>query len=248
MYKIIFSWLIFFSALITPQAIGPRVTIPQINFDYSGVPNNSTFTHTYMIYNGGGGVLKLSNVSSSCKCITAHLDKTTLTPTDSARLEVSYFNAPNPKGIDNYITIKTNDADNPDVRIFISRAIPTGAPTLASMPHDSIGGNEVKPIIFFPETEHNFGKIKQGAIVSYTFKFSNKGSTVLTIKDITTSCGCTAAVVKDKDIAPGKDGEIEVQFDSTGKIGKLSRRITIMSNDPKDGYHNLIIYADVEKD
>jgi hypothetical protein len=29
-------------------------------------------------------------------------------------------------------------------------------------------------------------------------------------------------------------------------MGKLSRRITVLSNDPKNTYKNIIIYADVE--
>jgi hypothetical protein len=97
-----------------------------------------------------------------------------------------------------------------------------------------------------PEAEHDFGKMKQGDVGKYTFKIINKGTGLLRIKDITTSCGCTAAVIKDKDIPAGKEGEILVQFDSSGKMGKLSRRITVLSNDPKNTYKNIIIYADVE--
>jgi hypothetical protein len=242
----IFFLAILFSGCVLPQAIGPKVTIPQINYDYSQVPENVTFQHSYMIYNGGGGVLKLFGVSSSCKCITASLDVTTLTPTDSARLDVNFTNTGISKGTDNFITIKTNDPNNPDVRIFISRAIPTGAPTLSSMPVDTAGGTVVGPIIFLPETEHDFGLMKQGDIGKYTFKIINKGTGTLKIKDITTSCGCTAAVVTDKDIPAGKEGAIMVQFDSSGKMGKLSRRITVFSNDPKNTYKNITIFADVE--
>ncbi|MGD1005825.1 MAG: DUF1573 domain-containing protein [Ignavibacteriaceae bacterium] len=246
MFKKVLSFLVFFSAYVFAQSIGPKVTIPQINYDFSHFPENSTLQHTYMIFNGGGGVLKLLGVSSSCKCITASLDRTTLTPTDSARLDVSYSNNGTSKGIDNYVSLTTNDPNNPDVRIFITRAVPTGAPTLSYMPIDTIGGSVVGPLIFMPEAEHDFGKMKQGDVGKYTFKIINKGTGLLRIKDITTSCGCTAAVIKDKDIPAGKEGEILVQFDSSGKMGKLSRRITVLSNDPKNTYKNIIIYADVE--
>ncbi len=242
----IFLIIAFFSCLIIGQSVGPIVTIPQINYNFDYVPIDSSLGHTYMIYNGGGGVLKLWDVSTTCKCITATLDKSTLTPTDSARLDVSYTNVKNSQGLDKYISIKTNDPNNPNVRIYITRVI-NNSPTLASMPKDSIGENSsAVPVIYFPVDEHNFGKIKQGTIVSYTFKFMNKGKSTLKIKDITTSCGCTAALVKDKEIAPGKEGELAVQFDSNGKIGKLSRKITILSNDPKQSYKVLTIYADVE--
>ncbi len=248
MLKRIFYFVIFFSAVVLAQPIGPKVTIPQINYNYGYVPIDSSLGHTYMIYNGGGGILKLWDVKATCKCISATLDKTSLSPTDSARLDVVYTNAKNSKGLDNYISIKTNDSNNPDVRIFISRTVPTNAPTLSSMPKDTLGGVISAPVIYFAESEHDFGKLKEGAIVDYVFKFSNKGNTALTIKDITTSCGCTAAVIKDKNVAAGKEGEIRVQFDSSNKHGKLNRRISVMSNDPRTPVKTLIIYADVEKE
>jgi hypothetical protein len=246
MFKKILFLSVFFSAYIFAQSIGPKVTIPQINYDYPQVPENSTFQHTYMIYNGGGGELKFLGVSTSCKCITANLDKTTLLPADSAKLIVNYLNNGTSKGIDNFVTLKTNDPNNPDVRIFITKTAQTSAPTLSSMPVDTIKGSVFGPVIFLPETEHDFGKMKQGDVVKYTFKIINKGTASLRIRDITTSCGCTAAVVKDKDIPAGKEGEILVQFDSSGKQGKLSRTITVFSNDPKTTYKNIRIFADVE--
>ncbi len=247
MIKKALLFVLFFSLAAAAQAIGPVVTIPQINYDYSHVPQDSTFEHTYMIYNGGGGVLKLGAVKTSCKCITASIDKNTLTPTDSARLMVTYTNTGKSSGIDNFVSIRTNDDNNPDVRIYITRKVPTNAPTLSSMPIDTLGGTTNAPVIYFPNTQHNFGVMKQGDIVSYTFKYFNKGNSVLHIRDIQTSCGCTAAAVKAKDTAPGKEGEIRVQFDSTGKIGKLVRQITVMSNDPKNTFEQLKIYADVQE-
>ncbi len=246
MIKKVLLYVLFFSLAAAAQAIGPVVTIPQINYDYTHVPQDSSFEHTYMIYNGGGGILKLGAVKSSCKCITATLDKNSLTPTDSARLVVNYTNTGNSSSIDNYVSIQTNDENNPNVRIYITRKLPTNAPTLSSMPADSIGGSASAPVIYFPETKHDFGIIKQGYIASYTFKFYNKGNSVLKIKDVGTSCGCTAAVVKDDSIAPGKEGEIRVQFDPTGRVGKLERQITVMSNDPKNTYAELRIYAEVK--
>ena len=247
MIKKAFLFLLICSLSAAAQAVGPRVTIPQINFNFINISQGSSAEHTYMIYNGGGGVLKLGEVKTSCYCITASIDKNTLTPTDSARLIVNYINSGKSARTDNYVSIKTNDENNPNVRIYVTRVVPTNAPTLSSMPNDTLGGTSNGPVIYFTETQHDFGNMKQGAIVAYTFKFYNKGNSVLRIRDIQTSCGCTAAVVKDKNIDPGKEGELRVQFDSTGKIGKLVRQITVMSNDPKNIYQQLKIYADVEQ-
>ena len=244
----VLALFIFFYALSFAQSVGPRVTVPQLTYEFYDLAKGAKLDHAFMIYNGGGAVLKLYGVSTSCKCITASLDKTTLQPADSAKLSVEYTNTGTPTSLENYISIKTNDPDNPDVRIFLNRVVPPTGPTLSQMPNDTVGGKGAAPIIYFPETEHNFGQMKQGTIDSYTFKFMNKGNSNLRIRDITTSCGCTAALIKEKDIAPGKEGEILVQFDSSGKLGKLVRRVTVLSNDPKDTYKALLIYADVTKE
>ena len=57
--------------------------------------------------------------------------------------------------------------------------------------------NNIGAKIFFPETQHDFGIVKEGQKVEYTFKFQNNGTESLIIKDVKTSCGCTAAVVSD---------------------------------------------------
>ncbi len=248
MFKKIITVLFFLSSVVFSQAIGPKVTIPQIDYDYTQVPQGEKLIHTYMIYNGGGGTLFLSNVRTSCKCITASLDKTQLAPADSARLAVEYTNIGNANKLDNYVAIRTNDPVNPDVRIYVTRVNPSSAPTLAHMPSDSVSGAFSGPSIYFPESTHDFGVMKQGAISDYVFKFVNRGNALLKIKDIRTSCGCTAALVKNKEIGPGSEGELRVQFDSAGKIGKLSRRIMVYSNDPQQIEKLLIIYADVEKE
>ena len=249
MVKNLIMFFVFFSSIAFSQAIGPRVTVPQIDYDFTHVAEGAQLAHTFMIYNGGGATLYLSNIRTSCKCIVAKLDKNQLAPTDSARLDVDYTNVGNSSKLDNYVSIKTNDPSNPDLRIFITRAVPTNAPTLSQMPIDTTGGVAVTgPSIYFPEVSHDFGVMKQGDISDYVFKFYNRGSSTLKIKDITTSCGCTAALVKSKEIASGKEGELRVQFDSTGKIGKLSRRVTVYTNDPKESGKVLIIYADVVKE
>ncbi len=245
MFKKILSLFVFFSVFCSAQPIGPRVTVPKIDYDFSHISKGASISHTFVLYNGGGATLVMSDVRTSCKCITARLDKTTLAPTDSANLYVDYTNTGNSNSLDNYVSIKTNDPTNPNLRIFITRAVPRTGPTLSSMPIDTSAGGGVYPVLYFPETSHDFGQLKEGQIVDHVFKFYNKGSSVLKIGNIKTSCGCTAALVKSKELGPDREGELRVEFDSSGKSGKLSRSITVMSNDPREPAKVILIYADV---
>ena len=59
------------------------------------------------------------------------------------------------------------------------------------------------PKIVFAKDAHDFGKIKQGDEPAFEFVFKNEGDVVLTIKNVETTCGCTAALVSEKKVEPG---------------------------------------------
>jgi hypothetical protein len=102
------------------------------------------------------------------------------------------------------------------------------------------------PKIKFKETAWNFGKIKQGEVATHEFVFANEGDDTLTIEKVSTTCGCTAALVSDRSIPPGKSGKIEVKFDSRGYSGQITKVVTVQSNDPKDPQRPLEIKAEIE--
>ena len=102
------------------------------------------------------------------------------------------------------------------------------------------------PKIKFKETTWDFGKIKQGEVASHEFVFTNEGDDTLTIEKVSTSCGCTAALASERSLPPGKNGKIEVKFDSRGYGGQVGKVIYVQSNDPKQPQQPLEIKADVE--
>lgn len=81
---------------------------------------------------------------------------------------------------------------------------------------------------------HDFGEIKEGDMVKYSFKFKNTGSEPLVISDAKGSCGCTVPDWPREPIAPGASGEIKVEFDSKGKGtedgSKQTKRVTVTGN------------------
>lgn len=101
------------------------------------------------------------------------------------------------------------------------------------------------PKIVFKEDAHDFGKIKQGTNLAYEFVFKNDGDETLTIKNVETSCGCTAALVSDKKIPAGKSGKIKVTFNSQGYGGEVVKYIYVDSDDPAQPRVQLKIAAAV---
>ncbi|MCF6170081.1 MAG: DUF1573 domain-containing protein [Bacteroidales bacterium] len=88
----------------------------------------------------------------------------------------------------------------------------------------------VGPRFKFEETEHDFGKIIQGEVVSYSFAFTNTGGSDLLINKVSTSCGCTVSKYPKKPVKPGEKSTIDVTFNSNHKKGHQNKSITIMAN------------------
>ncbi len=82
----------------------------------------------------------------------------------------------------------------------------------------------------FSEEMHNFGSLKAGEIVSFTFIFRNEGTKTLIITDVDSGCGCTEVKISNKNIAPGQEGQIEVIYNSAGEVGRQLKTITLFSN------------------
>ena len=82
----------------------------------------------------------------------------------------------------------------------------------------------------FSEEIHNFGALKAGEVVSFTFIFKNGGTKPLTITGFESGCGCTEVKVPNKTIEPGQEGQIEVIYNSAGEVGKQLKIITLFSN------------------
>lgn len=113
---------------------------------------------------------------------------------------------------------------------------------------DAPDPNLPKTTMEFDEMTHDFGKIEEGEKVSHTFKFKNTGGEPLVISSAKGSCGCTVPKWPQEPIAPGEEGEIQVEYNSKGKGGKKeTKTVTIQANtDPNPT--RLTIKADVAGD
>jgi hypothetical protein len=89
---------------------------------------------------------------------------------------------------------------------------------------------ESGPVIVFEEEVYDFGDIIQGEKVEHTFRFENGGDEPLILSNVLTTCGCTATDWPRDPIAPGKSGEISVNFNSAGRMGRQNKIVTVLSN------------------
>lgn len=108
-----------------------------------------------------------------------------------------------------------------------------------------VANAEGAPVMEFPETKHDFGKIKEGEVVKHVFKFKNSGDAPLKLVSVKGSCGCTVPTYPREDIAPGAEAEINVKFNSKGRVGKQTKTVTIRTNEEGNNMHILTITGEV---
>lgn len=239
MIRITILTSILFSTLCVAQILGPKVSVQLIEHNFGDIVQGTTVSHNFKISNIGGDLLKILEVRPTCGCTAAQPDKKELAPGESTSIKVDFNSAGRLGSQEKYVIVKSNDPQTPELRLTLKGNI------------INITESEKKlsllPAILFNDTQHDFGKVLEGKVVEHTFTFSNSGKANLEIKDIVTSCGCTAALVSSKTIEPGKNGTLKVDLDTSNRSGKMSRTITVRSNDPKEPNKVLTIFADVQK-
>jgi len=80
------------------------------------------------------------------------------------------------------------------------------------------------------DTVFDFGKVTEGEMVEFSYRFKNTGSNPLVISNATASCGCTVPEKPEAPIKPGEQGYIKVKFNSEGRVGMAHKTVTVTSN------------------
>jgi len=102
------------------------------------------------------------------------------------------------------------------------------------------------PKIRFKEMTWDFGKTKERKVLMHRFPFENTGDAPLIIENLTTSCGCAAAMLSKRTLAPGENGEIMVHLSTRGYKGSIEKYIILETNDPRAPELFLTISAEIE--
>ena len=102
------------------------------------------------------------------------------------------------------------------------------------------------PVLVWDQATFDFGDLRQGDKVEYTFRFTNTGTQPLIISNVSTQCGCTAPKGWPRTpVMPGGKGEITISFDSTGKIGRQNKVAIVVSNAVNQKANHLLLSGNV---
>ncbi|MBE0531393.1 MAG: DUF1573 domain-containing protein [Rhodospirillales bacterium] len=95
---------------------------------------------------------------------------------------------------------------------------------------------------------HDMGSIQKGQAASASLIVRNTGKAPLDVQSVSTSCGCTTAVMEPTTIPAGGQGVLRVTYDSNAHaedMGPIKRYVFIASNDPDEGDVRVEIAVDV---
>ena len=112
----------------------------------------------------------------------------------------------------------------------------------------SVSAQEQQPqIIEIAEKTHDFGTIKEeDGRVTHVFTFKNVTEGALTIKNVRASCGCTTPAWSKEPIASGKQAQITVTYNASGRPGAFHKSVTVtLSNSTEDFTQVLFIKGKV---
>lgn len=86
-----------------------------------------------------------------------------------------------------------------------------------------------KIVTWLTETDHDFGTVRHGSTVRYTFRFKNALTEPIVLQTVRTTCGCTAAEWTESPVEAEAEGEILIEFDAD-RGGSFRKKITVFFN------------------
>lgn len=94
------------------------------------------------------------------------------------------------------------------------------------------------------DSTYDFGKVTEGEIVEYSYRFKNTGDKPLVVSEVHASCGCTVPEKPEEPVKPGEIGFIKVKFNSDHRPGEAHKTITVTSN-AKPAFPELLLKGEV---
>ena len=208
-------------------------------FNLGNIGDHDIAKKSFDVVNTSNRSINFTKASKLPNFIKVSFIPNSLKPGQKGKMIINYYaEERNDLGfVSDYIEIATNDVSTPNKKVRVVVNIEQDFSKLSQTEK----ANAAR--LSFVTKYHDFGEIKANSKVKTSFKYKNNGKENLIIKKVKASCGCTIPKILTKSIKPGKEGEIELTFDATGREGSQVKSITIYSNDPINPVQVLTVKA-----
>lgn len=217
----------------------PKIYSPNPTHDFGTILEGEIVTHNFEIINNGKAELEIQKVSATCGCTAANPVKNKLMPGEKTTIKVEFNSKSRMGPQEKYVYVFSNDKENPNLRLSFSCVV-VDKMTQAQF-------NNKIPKLVISKSSHDFGDVEEGKVVSAKIDLKNTGNDILKIDNVKTTCGCTAALLSSKTIKPGEAGNLRIDLDTANREGKLTRTVTIISNDPAQPSQSITLFVNILK-
>lgn len=235
--------------MVTPRPEGPRDWYPffvgelwfkQSNMFVGGAYNDTITTFRNTVYNPSNEAITIDWSKSQLPGAFVTIDakgKQTIAPKDSASFTMTYdATARNDWGyVSDTIRLVTDDASMPEKILMASILI-----------KERFDENSANPTFNIDKDDYAFGDIAYGSKTSVTFTVTNTGDAPLYIRKVKSNCSCLSATFSKEAIPPGESAELVAHLNTGDHMGWMRKMLTVITNDPKADFKNLIIKAEVK--
>ncbi len=208
---------------------------------FQDIKDNEVKTDTFKMFNNSGKVMNIK-FNELPAFLTVQIKDAVLQPEMESYIVVT-FNAKQ-RADYGYVFDKffltTDDADQPEKLLYVSANI------LQDFSWMTEKDKKKAPHILFESESFDFGTIKEGNNVEYSFKFTNTGKSMLKILKTKASCGCTATDPVKTELKKGESSEIKIVFNTSGRKGNQHKTITVITNDPDKPVIVLHVQGNIE--
>ena len=224
-----------------PTVIG-GIRVKYRAFNLGKIFNNAAVTRDFEIYNASEDPISFIDSVGAPYYVTISFVPQTLQPAEKGKIIVTY----DPKGkndlgfMSDNVTLYTDEKEDNIKSFSVYASIEEYFPPMTS---EDLA---LAPKLIFEDQMHDFGKIKQGEVVTTEFMFTNGGKTDLNIRKTNATCGCTISKPGKDILKPGETSTLTVTFNSSGRRGSQQKSVTIFSNDPVAPTQRVTIKARIE--
>lgn len=177
--------------------------------------------------------------------LTLKANPETLKPGQKGIIEGTYDATKNQGwgSVNDMVKVKLNGVVEQNVYFYVSANL---VEDFSSLSKEDLAN---APVFKIASTTVDLGKIKGSTQNDVEFKFTNAGKNDLIIRNIRSTCGCTAVQQGNQGVGikPGESSSIKAVFNSGGYKGKVTKAIYVFTNDPKNSQVVLMLTADVEQ-
>ncbi len=210
-----------------PTQMGSLRTVYR-SFNMGKITTKEPVTKSFAVYNDSDSSIIFSSRTVAPGHIQIEAVPQELLPQQKGTLKITY-DATAGKNLgfsSDHITLFTNEAED-SVKAFSVMA--TVEEYFAPMTQDELNR---APRLTFDSKKHDFGNIREDAIVKTDFIFTNTGKSLLHIRETKANCGCTVSKPAKDTLEPGESSKLTVTFNTKGRQGKQQKTVTVFSNDP----------------